>query len=159
MTVRPAVPNDIAAALDTVLASGLFGVDDIGIVVELLETYFSTPDVGHLCLVNANSATLDAIAYAQPNPAADRLWYLTMIAVHPDAQRSGSGSALLNAVESELLFRKQRLLLIETSGLPTYESARRFYQHAGYDEVARVRDFHEDGDDMVLFRKRLLTAK
>lgn len=154
--VRPAVPEDTAAALDTVLASGLFGAEDIDIVAQLLGNYFTTPDLGHLCLVSANTATLDAIAYAQPNPAADRLWYLTMIAVHPNSQRSGSGSALLRAVESELLTRNQRLLLVETSALPAYESARRFYQRAGYDEEARVRDFHEDGDDMVLFSKRLL---
>ena len=56
---------------------------------------------------------------------------------------------------TELTARGQRLLLIETSALPAYESARRFYARAGHDEEARVRDFHEDGDDMVLFRKRL----
>ncbi len=156
MAIRPAVPEDTDAALNTVVDSGLFGAEDIGIVAQLLEDYFAKPDLGHLCLVSANTAMLDAVAYAQPNPAADRLWYLTMIAVHPDSQRSGSGSALLSAVESELLAREQRLLLVETSALPAYESARRFYRRAGYDEEARVRDFHEDGDDMVLFRKRLL---
>ncbi len=155
-TVRPGAPEDTAATLDLVLASGLFGADDIDPVVQLLGDYFTKPNLGHLYLVSANTTTVNAVAYAQPNPAADRLWYLTMIAVHPDSQRSGSGTALLSAVESELLAREQRLLLVETSALPAYDSARQFYRQAGYDEKARVRDFHEDGDDMVLFRKRLL---
>ncbi|KGI68531.1 GNAT family N-acetyltransferase [Mycolicibacterium rufum] len=153
--VRPAVARDTDAIVDAVLASGLFGADDIGVAVTLLIEHFAQPASDHVCLVPGNADAVDGVAYAQPTPAADRVWYLTMIAARPDAQRSGAGTALLRAVETELTARGQRLLLIETSALPDYESARRFYARAGYDEEARVRDFHEDGDDMVLFWKRL----
>lgn len=153
--VRPAVARDSDAIVDAVLTSGLFGLDDIGVVVDLLGEHFPPPASDHVCLVSGDAEVVDGVAYAQPTPAADRVWYLTMIAIRPDAQRAGAGTALLRAVETELTARGQRLLLIETSALPEYESARRFYARAGYDEEARVRDFHEDGDDMVLFRKRL----
>ena len=153
--VRSALSEDGAGAVHVVLASGLFGADDIDVVVQLLDDYFAQPDLGHVCLVSATGDVINGVAYAQPTPAADRVWYLTMIAVHPDAQRRGAGTALLRATESELLAREQRLLLVATSALPAYESARQFYLRAGYDEEARVRDYHEDGDDMVLYRKRL----
>ena len=48
-----------------------------------------------------------------------------------------------------------RVLLIETSGLPTYDLTRRFYAKHGYEEAATLRDFYCDGDDQVIFRKRL----
>lgn len=156
-TVRAAVADDRDRIVAAVLSSGLFGAEDIGVVVQLLEEYFARPSSAHVCLVCADSELLDGVAYAQPAPAADRVWYLTMIAVRRDEQRSGAGTALLSAIEAELTTRGQRLLLIETSALPAYESARRFYARAGYAEEARVGDFHEDGDDMVLFRKRLTT--
>ncbi len=154
--IRALVQDDTAPALDIVLAAGLFAADDIGIVSDLLDNYFTSSTDGQLCLVSQNGSSLDGIAYAQATSAADRVWYLTMIAMRPTTQRTGADSALLRAVETELVERRQRLLLVETSALPAYEGARRFYRGAGYDEEARVRDFHEDGDDMVLFWKRLL---
>jgi len=48
-----------------------------------------------------------------------------------------------------------RILLIETSSLPHYDPTRRFYLKHGYGQEAVLRDFYADGDDMVVFRKRL----
>jgi serine/threonine-protein kinase len=48
-----------------------------------------------------------------------------------------------------------RLFLLETSSLPYYELTRRFYLKQGYDREAVLRDYYSDGDDMVVFRKRL----
>lgn len=78
-----------------------------------------------------------------------------MIAVRPDRQGQGRGAALLRHVEDELRASSQRLLLVETSGLPTYERTRAFYGTCGYHQEARVRDYYQAGDDMVLFRKAL----
>lgn len=45
--------------------------------------------------------------------------------------------------------------MVETSGLPEYERTRRFYDHIGHDQEARIRDFHAVGEDKVVFWKRL----
>jgi ribosomal protein S18 acetylase RimI-like enzyme len=50
-------------------------------------------------------------------------------------------------------------VLIETSSLPHSELTRRFYQKIGYERCATLADFYSDGDDMVVFRKRLQAAK
>lgn len=78
-----------------------------------------------------------------------------MIGVRQDRHRQGRGAALLQHVEKQLCADRQRLLLVETSSTPAFDRARSFYRSCGYDEEARVRDYYEPGDDMVLFRTSL----
>ena len=47
-------------------------------------------------------------------------------------------------------------MFVETSGTPEYEATRRFYLKNGYDREAVLRDYYRDGDDMVVFRRRLV---
>ena len=51
--------------------------------------------------------------------------------------------------------RGERLLLVETSGLGSFDLTRQFYRKNGYDEEARIRDYYGPGDDKVIFRKAL----
>jgi hypothetical protein len=44
------------------------------------------------------------------------------------------------------------MLLIETSAHPAFERARAFELTCGYNREARVRDYYQSEDDMVLFR-------
>ena len=46
-------------------------------------------------------------------------------------------------------------MLIETSAHAAQARARRLYARAGYVEAARIADYWESGDDLVLFVKRL----
>jgi hypothetical protein len=57
-----------------------------------------------------------------------------------------------------LVARGARLLIIETSGLASFERTRAFYRALGYDEEARIREFFKAGDDKVVFRKALAAA-
>jgi hypothetical protein len=50
---------------------------------------------------------------------------------------------------------KARLILIETSSKPTYESTGRFYRSQAYELISRIPDFYEPGDDKLTFQKRL----
>jgi energy-coupling factor transporter ATP-binding protein EcfA2 len=47
------------------------------------------------------------------------------------------------------------LLLADTSGTAAFSRTRAFYREIGYLEEARIRDFWADGDDKVVFSKRL----
>lgn len=99
----------------------------------------------------------DLVAYAcfGATPGTDRTFDLYWIAVHPTAQRHGSGSRLLHEVEQRLRDRGARLLVVETSSRPEYDATRRFYLARGYDEAARMRDFYTVGDDRVIYTKAL----
>lgn len=61
-------------------------------------------------------------------------------------------------VEDALRASGQRVLLVETSGLPAFALTRKFYVKCGYEKEAQVRDYYAPGDDMVLFRKVLNAA-
>lgn len=76
----------------------------------------------------------------------------------PDLQGTGRGRALLRRVEDDLRARGQRLLLVDTSGTAQYDRTREFYVRCGYTDVARVPDYWSDGDDLVVFVKRLTPA-
>ena len=154
--IRQATPEDTAAVIDLVVAAGIFSADDAWIVEGMLADYFGgSTDDGHVCVVDEEQGGSLGVAYYQPKPAADRVWVLTMLAVRPDRQGRGRGGAMLRGVEEDLRARGQRLLLVETSSTPQYDRTRAFYDKLGYEEEARVRDYWEAGDDLVLFRKAL----
>ena len=153
--IRPATPEDTAAMIDLVIAAGMFAAGDAAFLENMMAQYFgSDGEKSHACVIDEEEEPL-GVAYYQPKTAADRVWDLTMIAVRPDHQDRGRGAAMLRHVEGDLRTRGQRLLLIETSSLPRYDRARAFYVRCGYEEEARVRDYWEAGDDLVLFRKSL----
>lgn len=106
-------------------------------------------------LVTERDSTVVAVTYHVPVEATDGAWYIKIIGVSPQFQRAGIGKEMMAEVERRLRLGNGRLILVETSATPEYDAARAFYSSIGYEEEARVRDFYTDGDDMVLFRKRL----
>lgn len=82
-------------------------------------------------------------------------WNLYLRAVHPDRQGQGHGTLLLRHVEQELRARGERVLLVETSGLPNFERTRAFYRKCGFEPEACIRDFYKAGEDKIIFRKAL----
>jgi ribosomal protein S18 acetylase RimI-like enzyme len=74
------------------------------------------------------------------------------MAVDPEAQGSGIGTALLLEMERRLA-GLARLIVIETAGRADYEGTRAFYQSRGYSPVSVIPDFYAPGDDQVVFVK------
>ncbi|MGB3682270.1 MAG: GNAT family N-acetyltransferase [Rubrobacteraceae bacterium] len=142
--------------VDLVVAAGMFSADDAWLVRSMLADYFdANKDDGHVCVIDDEQGRPLGVAYYQPKSAADRVWDLTMIAVQPVHQGQGRGAAMLRHVEEDLGTHGQRLLLVETSALARYDRTRAFYVKCGYEEEARIRDYWEAGDDLVVFRKAL----
>jgi len=106
--------------------------------------------------VGAFSDDGELVGYAcyGATPGTDRTYDLYWIAVHPEQQGTGGGTALLARVEGELRERNARLVVVETSSRPAYEPTRRFYERRGYAVAARMRDFYAPGDDRLIFTKR-----
>lgn len=139
------------------VSAGLFPADEAEFLEKMMANYFGGKhDDGHTCVIDEEDEPL-GVAYYEPALATDRTWYLTMIGVRRDKQGQGRGMTLMHYVENALQANGQRVLLVETSGLPEFALARKFYAKCGYEEEARVRDYFAVGDDMVLFRKVLNT--
>lgn len=155
--IRSIQRDDTAAVVGLAVGSGLFAQEESDGIRVLMDDYFTrTHTQGHACVLDVDDDAVPiGVAYYQPTPATDRTWTLLMIAVRRDRQGRGRGGALMRHVEDDLRDRQQRLLLVETSGVPEFSLTREFYEKAGYHAEARVRDYYQAGDDMVLYRKDL----
>ncbi len=122
--------------------------------IELLDIYLKEPfeylwltalvegqPVGFACYGEA------ALSYG----AYDIYW----IMVEPAWHHRGVGKRLMEQVEEEALKAGGRKLIIETSSLPLYAGARRFYRVCGFTEEAKIRDYYRPGDHKLIYTKTL----
>jgi ribosomal protein S18 acetylase RimI-like enzyme len=153
--IRSVTPDDTDALMNLADAVGLFQPHELEELGYMLAGYFDgSLGSEHFWLTYDDGGPV-GVAYFAPEQYADGTWNLYFIAVHPEHQGKGYGAALLRYVEQTLAARGERLLLVETSGLPNFERTRAFYRKHGYDEEARIREFYKAGDDKIIFRKAL----
>ena len=142
---------DVPAIKDVIDATGLF---PSAMLDAMMAEYFSNA-ASDDCWLTADDGGPVAVVYCAPERMTDGTWNVLLIAVHPDRQGQGIGEALMTAVETMLAARGQRVLLVETSGLPEFERTRAFYRRLGYEQEARIRDFYQAAEDKIIFRKAL----
>ncbi len=156
MLIRPTSITDRPTLIALADETGVFKPMEIVALGEVLDDYHThNADIGHRSITLQEEGRVVGFAYFAPAAMTDRCWHLYWIAVDKSSQGRGFGRVLLDRVESDIKQQNGRLLLIETSSLPNYEPTRRFYAKYGYEQAAILRDFYADGDDMVVFRKRI----
>jgi ribosomal protein S18 acetylase RimI-like enzyme len=154
--IRPTVPADTDTLVHLADATGVFKPTEIQALREVLDDFHSTNHRhGHRAITFEQSGTVVGFAYYAPAAMTDRTWYLYWIAVTRQTQARGIGGKLLRYVEEDIARAGGRMLLIETSSLSHYDLTRRFYLKHQYEQAAAIPDYYADGDDMVVFRKRL----
>lgn len=136
-------------------AIGLFESSQIEELAQMLDQHFSDEKNNQdLWLTDYDNEPV-GIAYVAPERMTEGTWNLYLIAIHPDHQKQGRGTTLLQYVEQILTERGERVLLVETSGTDDFGYVRAFYRKSGYEEEARIRDFYTEGVDKIIFRKAL----
>lgn len=153
--IRPTLSADLDALKLVIDATDMFPSEMLD---EMIAPYFSDLEGGEFWLTDvddANNAEPVGVAYCAPERMTEGTWNLLLIAEHPTRQGQGRGTALFQHVERTLASRGERVLLVETSGLPNFERTREFYRKNGFDQEARIRDFYKAGDDKIVFRKAL----
>jgi ribosomal protein S18 acetylase RimI-like enzyme len=154
--IRPSIAAESSKLIDIGIAAGMFKADETEELAKVHADYFDgkLPE-GHAWLTDIYDGEVRCVAYYAPTPFADGVWDLLMIAVHPDYQRQGHGNRMLQYIEKILFDKGQRMLIVDTSGTQTYEQARKFYKKNHFEQEARIRDFYQEGEDKVTFRKIL----
>ena len=153
--IRPVTANDVPALKAVIDGTGLFPSE---LLDDMLAGYLSgNGDIDIWLTIDDEGPEPRpvAVAYAAPERMTSGTWNLYLIAVHPEQQSRGVGARIVRHIEYVLAARGERLLLVETSGLPAFERTRAFYRANGYDEEARIREFYDAGEDKVIFRKTL----
>lgn len=156
---RDATRRDHDTIKQLAVASGLFSSQEVDFLDGPLEGFFDGSLHGHRWLVLEADGRTQAAAYLAPEPYADRMWNLYFIAVDPGAQGSGSGTTMVEFIESQLRGLgpgRARTLIVETSSTDAFVATRAFYERRGFEEEARIRQFYGPEDHKVVFWKSLL---
>jgi len=154
---RRVCPDDVQAVEDLVRGIGIFNDEEVDVARELIEETLAKGEEtsGYYFLFAEGEDGLEGYACLGPIPGTHRRCELYWIAVDPDARRNGLGRQLQHAAEDLARDLGADYLVAETSTTPPYEAARRFYRSNGFDLLAEIPDWHDDGDGMAIFRKRL----
>ncbi len=121
---------------------------------DMISGYFdgSKPDIWFTYILEGKAVSF---GFCEPERMAEGTWNLLAIGVQPGHQGKGIGAAMMTYLESRLADQGERILLVETMGIPAFERTRAFYRKNGYVEEARIREFYEAGADKVVFWKHL----
>ncbi len=140
---------------DIVAATGIFRADEIDVALEVFDSYCSAPGKDYWAVgAYSKPDVVAGFAFYGPTPCTVGTWDLYWIVVHPSFQGSGVGRGLLERAEQHMRSAGARMCVIETSSRDDYSMTRRFYLACGYQEVARVADFYQFGDDRVIYAKQ-----
>ncbi len=156
VSLVPLRPHHRNALEELLRAAEVFREDEVAVALELVDAVLQRSDHPDYAFAVAE-VDGETAGYAcwGPTPCTLGTFDLYWICVHPRQQGQGIAGRLIRAAEADMAGRGGRLSVIETSSLPRYEPARRFYLRSGYVEAARLRDFYAPGDDKVVFLKRL----
>jgi len=157
ITIRSEViPSDPKAIEDIVRSSGFFRPDEVPVAVELVnERLEKGAESGYEFVVIETDGITAAYACFGLIPCTLFSYDLYWIATHEKFRGQGLGKTLLQEVERAVAAAGGKSIYIETSYLPKYEPTRAFYLNNNYIEKARFEDFYNEGDDKVVYFKRL----
>lgn len=137
--------------------TGVFSQAEIGIARELVEEVLAKGEAtsGYYFLFADGPSGIEGYTCYGPISGTKGRYELYWIAVKPGTQRGGLGRRLQDATEECVRALGGVYLIAETSTTPSYAAARGFYLSLGYKLLAEVPDWHDDGDGLAIFGKRL----
>ena len=149
-------PQDPARIESLVERTGVFNAEEIEIARSLAEEWLAEGEAsGYAFLVADGADGIEGYTCFGAIPGTEHRYELYWIAVDPASQKRGLARALLDATEAAVAARGGVILYAETSSLPGYAPAHRFYDAAGYGRLATIPDYHADGDSLIVYGKRL----
>ena len=148
---------DVDAVERLVRLTGVFNEGEVAIARELIEENLAkgSEASGYYFLFADGAQGVDGYTCFGPIAGTAGRWELYWIAVDPGAQRSGLGSRLQAASEEAVRALGGVMMIAETSTRPDYAPARRFYVAQAYRLLAEIPDWHDEGDGLAIFGKRL----
>lgn len=156
VAIRETRAADRAGILAALAATDFFPDFELEVAREVLDDAIAGKDDGHYRSFTALLGERPVgWACLGPTPCALGTWDFYWMGVHPDAQGRGLGRLLVERIEACAREAGGRLVVIETAGRALYDPTRSFYLALGYREAARIEDFYADGDDKVIYTRRV----
>jgi len=152
--IRPLRESDREPIRLLLVATDVFSDEEVAVALELIDAVLHTPDQRDYIIRTAEDDG-NVVGYycIGPTPMTRGTYDLYWIAVSPEVHDRGIGRQLLEHAEREISASGGRLVIAETSSQPKYEHTRIFYVKNAYEEVARIKDYYKENDDLVVFGK------
>lgn len=142
--------------LNAAMATGAFSSGEISVLEEVLAEWTRRPGHDYFLLTEESGGSLAGFIIYGPAPMTEFAFDLYWIAVDPAFQKKGTGRLLEAKMCSALLEKSSSAVIrIETAGRDDYQGQRLFYLATGYTECGRIHDFYSEGDDLVLYCKKI----
>lgn len=156
--IRPMARSDKSVVMELIEATTFFRPEEVHVAEELIDVYLNHPDQKDYDVVVIESDEHEVAGYLTWGETAMTVgtYDLYWMAVSPRHQGKGYGRRLVEWLEGRVREIGGRLIIIETSSTPKYDSTRRFYLGLNYREIARIPDYYQDGDDRVIYIKRMV---
>lgn len=147
----------LSACAEIARKTGAFTASEMEVLREVLDEWLETRGMEYLLNLRVNEKNeIEGFVLFGKAPMTRFSWDVYWIVVDPDKQGRGIGKSLIEAVQKRVLRDKDRAILrIETSGKPSYESQRRFYESCGFSVAGHIPDFYAPGDDLMTFVKNI----
>jgi GNAT superfamily N-acetyltransferase len=109
------------------------------------------PEHGHLVVEDPeDSAVVGVSGWNADRGEGEGVFWLGWTYINPWKEGLGAGRMLLHAVLDRVRELGGRKMFLDTSSLPKYERAVRFYERNGFEQEGRLRDYYGPGDDQIL---------
>ena len=157
INIRPMLKKDKPALMRILRDTPEFKPVEVVVAEELIDAYLDDPVASdyYVLIAESGSALAGYICYG-PTPLTEGTWDVYWMATAREKRGQGIGGALLAAAEEKIKQAQGRLVVIETSSIPSYEKTVRFYLGQGYAIIASIPDFYAPGDGKLMLLKRLI---
>lgn len=154
--IRMVKKEDLPLLKNVLDSSELFPSD---LLDEMIKDYFENSESQDIWFTTSIQNSPVSIAYCAPEAMTEGAYNLYAIAVHKDYQGKGVGKKMINFIETLLISKGKRILIVETSGKPEFELTRKFYKQCNYTLQAIIPEFYDVDDDKIVFWKKLSAGK
>ena len=151
-SIRRVQRQDIIGLKEVLDSSELFPSEYLD---DMISDYFDNKDTPDIWFTYIDNNRPIALGYCAPEKLTNGTYNLYAIAVRKELQGQGIGYKMMNFIEKVLADNGNRILIVETSSVDQYKLTRNFYNKLGYRQEAVIKDFWNDGEDKVIFLKKL----
>ena len=150
--IRKVIKSDVEGLKSVLDSIDLFPAQMLD---DMMSDYFDNPETEDVWFTAIQKGKPIAVGYCAPETLTDGTFNLYAIGVQSDLQSKGIGTEMMVFLENHLKNLGHRILIVETSSLPEFQLTRDFYLKRGYTLEATLRDFWKEGDDKIIFWKKL----
>lgn len=150
--IRVVQTNDIDGLKKVCDSSGLFPSEYLD---DMIADYLNNSETQDIWFTYIDDNKPVAIGYCVPEKFTNGTYNLLAIGVLQNTQRKGIASEMMNYIEQTVKSKQGRILIVETSNDEAQIGARKLYEKLGYTKEAIIRDFWNDGEDKIVFWKKL----